>query len=173
VRVLGPGHWPEGEAVGTVTLPYEGRHRRRMRMDDDAGLGFLLDLPRAVLLAEGDGLALDAGGYLRVRAAAEDLAEIRCRTAVDLARVAWHLGNRHLPVQLAEDAIRLRWDGVIVDMLRGLGAEVRRVSAPFAPEGGAYSGDHHGHGHDHDDHDHDDHDHDHDHEHGHEHGHDR
>lgn len=152
VRVLGRGQWPEGEQVGTVTLPHEGRHRRRMRMEDDAGTGFLLDLPRAVLLAEGDGLALDTGGYLRVRAAEEDLAEVRCANPVDLARAAWHLGNRHLPVQIAGDAVRLRWDEVIVDMLRGLGADVVRVRGPFAPEGGAYSGGHHGHehGHDHD-----------------------
>ncbi len=143
IRVHAPGEWPEHRQVGAISLTYDDRHRRRMRMEDDEGAGFLLDLPRAVVLSEGDGLELDLGGYIRVHAAEEDLAEARCADALALARVAWHLGNRHLPVQIAPGGIRLRWDEVIVDMLRGLGAEVTRLRAPFDPERGAYSGGHH------------------------------
>lgn len=147
------GSWPETAAAGTVTLSWDDRFRRRVRMTDDAGTPFLLDLPRARVLNDGDGLELDGGGYLRVRAAPERLAEVRCSDAAALARVAWHLGNRHLPIEIADGAVRLRWDHVIVAMLAGLGAEVRAVDAPFTPEGGAYDGgggdggEDHGHGH--------------------------
>ncbi|HYG90255.1 MAG TPA: urease accessory protein UreE [Azospirillum sp.] len=144
------GSWPEGEAVGSVTLTYDDRFRRRVRLTDDAGEAFLLDLPRARVLNDGDGLALEGGGYLRVRAAPERLAEVHCHGEGELARVAWHLGNRHLPVEIGRGVVRLRWDHVIVDMLHGLGAHVHEVLAPFTPEQGAYSGGHHYHGHDHD-----------------------
>lgn len=150
-RVLARGHWPEEKAAGTVTLVFDDRHRRRMVIDDDAGVPFLLDLPRAVALDEGDGLDLGDGSFLRVVAAPEELMEVRVAGPVEaFARIAWHLGNRHLPVQIAGDAIRLRRDHVIEDMLRGLGADVRDVLAPFMPEGGAYGGHSHGgHGHEH------------------------
>ena len=97
-------------------------------------------------------------------AAPEPLLEIRCRDAHHLVRVAWHLGNRHLPTQIFEDRLRIRVDHVIEDLARKLGAEVARIEAPFDPEGGAYG---HGrtHGHDHG------HSHSHSHDHGHAHGH--
>lgn len=95
------------------------------------------------MLNDGDALELDDGSLLTVRAAEEDLAEVRCPTPETLARIAWHLGNRHLPVQIAGDAVRLRWDHVIADMLTGLGAEVVRLRAGFTPESGAYA--HHDH----------------------------
>ena len=150
-RVHARGHWPAERAAGTVTLAFDDRHRRRMAMTDDGGGAFLLDLPRAVALDEGDGLELGDGSFLRVVAAAEDLMEVRVPgPAEDFARVAWHLGNRHLPVQIIGETIRLRRDHVIADMLRGLGAEVRDVHAPFMPEGGAYGGSAgHGGGHSH------------------------
>ena len=150
-RVHARGHWPEEKAAGTVTLAFDDRHRRRMVITDDAGEPFLLDLPRAVALDEGDGLDLGDGSFLRVIAAPEELMEVRVAGPAEaFARVAWHLGNRHLPVQIAGDTIRLRRDHVIEDMLRGLGAEVRPVLAPFMPEGGAYGGHSHGgHGHEH------------------------
>lgn len=170
-RVHARGHWPAERQGGTVTLAFDDRHRRRMMMTDDAGRDFLLDLPRAVALDDGDGLELGDGSFLRVLAAAEDLMEVRCTGGTEgFARIAWHLGNRHLPVQIVGETIRLRRDHVIEDMLRGLGAGVEPIHAPFAPEGGAYSGGHgHGHGHSHD-HGHG-HDHDHDHHHGHSHSH--
>lgn len=153
IRVLHHGHWPAERAAGTVTLAFDDRHRRRMAMTDDAGASFLLDLPRAVALDDGDGLELTDGTVLRVVAAPEELMEVRVSGPAEaFARIAWHLGNRHLPVQIAGDTIRLRRDHVIEDMLRGLGAEVRDVRLPFMPEGGAYGGGHgggHGHSHDH------------------------
>lgn len=149
-RVHARGHWPAERAAGTVTLAFDDRFRRRMAMTDDAGGAFLLDLPRAVALDDGDGLELGDGGILRVVAAPEALMEVRVPGPVEaFARVAWHLGNRHLPVQIVGDTIRLRRDHVIEEMLRGLGAEVRDVEAPFMPEGGAYGGHSHGGGHGH------------------------
>lgn len=151
------GTWPESETIGTVTLDYDDRHRRRIRLHDDAGAPFLLDLAEATRLADGDGLAVSAGGYIRVRAAAEPVADVRCRSLTETARVAWHIGNRHIPVEVLSDgALRIRNDHVIVEMARRLGAHVELKTAPFSPEPGAYaqsdSGDHghnHGHGHDH------------------------
>jgi urease accessory protein len=146
VAIRPKGDWPAAAASGTVTLGFLDRHRRRVRLQADDGTPFLLDLPRAVVLGEGDGLALEGGGYLCVRAAAETLAEIECGDGAALARIAWHLGNRHLPMQVAGSQLRIRWDHVIVDMVAGLGARVARIEAPFNPEAGAY-----GHHHDHDD----------------------
>src|SRR2546430_10844498 len=93
------GHWPEGAAVDSVPLAFPDRHRRRIRLVADSGTPFLLDLPRAQHLAEGDGLELDNGGYLRVRAAPEPVIEIEAASETDLLRIAWHIGNRHLPLQ--------------------------------------------------------------------------
>jgi urease accessory protein len=173
IAVLEPGQWRTAEVAGSVTLGYDERYRRRFRLSDDAGGAFLLDLPRARPLADGQGLRLAGGGVLVVRAAAEPLARATCAGPEALARIAWHLGNRHLPVQVLGDAVLLRWDGVIVEMLRGLGAAVEAVSQPFTPEAGAYAGvqgtaGHGDHDHDHHhghfrDHDHDDLSHDHDH----------
>jgi len=109
-----------------------------MRLDDDAGAPFLLDLPEATALADGDGLALDGGGFIRVRAAPEAVLEVRGRDAAHTARLAWHIGNRHVPLQvLADGALRIRDDHVLAAMLEGLGAALERKSAPFAPEPGA------------------------------------
>ena len=101
----------------------------------------MLDLPEAVALADGDGLELADGGWIEVRAAPEDLVEVTCRGG--LARVAWHLGNRHCPADIRADRILIRTDRVIEDMLLGLGASVTPVRAPFDPERGAYG--RHGH----------------------------
>ena len=152
VAIHRKGDWPDAQAGGTVTLSYLDRHRRRIRLHGDDGTPFLLDLPRAVVLGEGDGLEIEGGGYLRVRAAAEALAEIDCRDGIELARIAWHLGNRHLPMQVAGTRLRIRWDHVIVDMVAGLGARISRIEAAFDPEAGAYAEGGQGHHH----HDHDD-----------------
>jgi urease accessory protein len=146
-RVHPAGHAPSHEAGGTVTLAFDDRFRRRIQLTDDSGAPFLLDLARAVVLNDGDALELDDGTFLEVRAADEDLAEVTCETPETLARIAWHLGNRHLPVQIGTTGIRLRWDHVIADMLTGLGAEVTRLRAPFTPESGAYAHDSHAHHH--------------------------
>ena len=84
----------------SVTLPYEERHRRRVRLIDDTGEPFLLDLEHAVMLGHGDGLELEGGGFIAVRAADEAVYDIRCHDAAHTARVAWHIGNRHAPVQV-------------------------------------------------------------------------
>jgi urease accessory protein len=151
IAVFSPGSWPEAEAVGAVTLAYHDRHRRRVRMCDDDGAEFLLDLPRAAVLGDGDGLALEGGGYLRVRAAIEAVADLAADSPEHLAKLAWHIGNRHVPAQVLSDgALRILDDHVLVDMARGLGAKVVRRRAPFAPESGAYAGGHdHAHGHAH------------------------
>ena len=134
------GQWPEEAAVDSVTLAFLDRHRRRIRLVADSGTPFLLDLPRAQHLAEGDGLELDNGGYVRVRAAPEPVIEIAADSPTDLLRIAWHVGNRHLPVQVLEDRLRLRADHVIASMIEGLGGRVTWVQEPFDPEIGAYAG---------------------------------
>ena len=170
--ILTDGAWDRATARDAITLSFDDRFRRRMALTSDGGLGFLLDLPEARHLRHGDGLRLDDGSIVEVRAAAEDLVEISADGAGRLARIAWHLGNRHLPAEIGANRILIRDDHVIVDMLIGLGAQVRRVRAPFNPEGGAYGQHNHDHRHPHahahaDEHEHG---HDHDHEHGH-HGH--
>ncbi len=147
--VVRAGHWPAAERTDTVTLLFDDRYRRRLRMLGDGGLDFLLDLTEPVVLRGGDGLKLEEGGYVEVKAAEEDLVEIRGRDPAAFARLAWHLGNRHLPAEIDADRILIRDDHVIVDMLRGLGAVVRAVKAPFDPEGGAYGQQNHDHSHPH------------------------
>lgn len=135
------GDWGTSRRAGTVTLSYLERHRRRLRLVTDQGEALLLDLAKAMLLGEGDGLELDEGGFVEVKAANEALLEIRAGSA-GLARLAYHLGNRHLPIQLLADRLLIRDDHVIADMVQGLGGEVRAVSVPFVPEAGAYAGGH-------------------------------
>ncbi len=166
--------WTEAPA-DTVVLDFDDRHRRRMAMTGTRGLEFLLDLENAVALRGGDALVLEDGRLVEVVAAPEPLVEIRGADPHHLIRVAWHLGNRHLPTQIMPKGLRIRRDHVIEAMVKGLGARVVEIEAPFDPEGGAYAGT--GHGHAHEDHAHHpghgghDHDHAHDHDH-HEHGHD-
>lgn len=152
VRHAAAGDWPTAEARDTVTLDFDARHRRRVRLDTDGGGEVLLDLPRATAMAAGDGLALEGGGWIAVNAAAEALLEVRSAEPTRFARLAWHLGNRHVPAEISSGVIRIRPDHVLEDMLVGLGAEVTHVTAPFQPEGGAYSGS--GSGHTHADHTH-------------------
>ena len=142
------GQWPKQKAVGSLTLDFDARHRRRIRMTADQGEDVLLDLPKAVAMADGDGLQLDDGRWLKIQAASEPIVEIRHKDPNKLVRLAWHLGNRHLPTEIQNQVLRIRPDNVIEDMLRGFGADLVNVQAPFQPEGGAYGG--HGHQHDHD-----------------------
>lgn len=134
------GTWPEAEAAGTVTLSYADRCRRRIQMSDDSGVPFLLSLQRAIRLSDGDGLQLEQGGYLRVVAGPEPLIEAKAQNAAHLAKLAWHIGNRHVPAEIVDGFhLRIVVDSVLEAMLRQLGAETRRIEAPFAPEGGAYA----------------------------------
>ncbi len=139
------------QTYGSVTLVFADRHRRRVQMVDDDGAPFLLDLSHATLLGDGDVLMLEDGGAIRVRAAPESVADIICASAAEMARIAWHIGNRHTPVQVVDGAtLRSRDDHVLVDMVEGLGGTVVRRRAPFAPEPGAYAAGAHGNGHGHD-----------------------
>jgi len=145
--------WDAAREVDQVLVDYDRRHRRRILLPTEGGAEVLLDLPQAARLREGDGIVLDDGGVVRVRARAETLAEIHAHDDAELIRIAWHLGNRHLPVQLLGDRIRIRADHVIEEMVEGLGGHVERIEAPFDPEAGAYAGGgHHHHGDD--DHEH-------------------
>ena len=143
------GHWPHKEALGTLTLDFDTRHRRRIRLSTDQGEDVLLNLPKAIAMADGDALQLDDGRLLKVRAAAEPIVEIRHKEPDQLMRLAWHLGNPHLPTEIRDQMLRIRPDAVIEAMLHGFGAELVKVRAPFQPEGGAYGG--HGHHHDQED----------------------
>jgi urease accessory protein len=185
-QVRAQHRWTQAPA-DTVVLDFDDRHRRRMAMTGTRGLTFLLDLENAVVLRGGDALVLEDSRLIEVVAAPEPLAEIRGGDPQHLVRLAWHLGNRHLPTQVTAKGLRIRRDHVIEAMVKGLGARVIEIEAPFDPEGGAYAGGGHANvpqggvhdhaAHDHLPHDHGDHHHhdehcDHDHHHRHSHAHD-
>jgi urease accessory protein len=141
-----------GPVAGTITLAYADRFLRRRRLMTDDGFAFLLDLPEPSDLADGMFLRLDDGRAVRMVAADEPLAAVTAEGA-SLARLAWHIGNRHTRCQICADRILIQRDHVLEEMLRGLGARIRHVEAPFQPEGGAYGhGRTHGHSHSHDPH---------------------
>jgi urease accessory protein len=160
-----------GGATDSVLLDFDRRSRRRIVLSSEAGAAILLDLPRAVHLRNGDVLRLEDGSLVAVRAADEELIEIHGHDSAEMVRIAWHLGNRHLPTQLVPGpdggTIRIRADHVIAQMVEGLGGHWHAISAPFDPEGGAYGGPSTSHGHSHDGGGHD-HGHGHHHEHAHE-----
>ena len=122
-------------AADTVVLDHDGRFLRRKRLETRGGQAFLVDLEQVTNLGPGDAFVLDDGSLIAVEAAEEPLLEIR---GAGLARLAWHVGNRHTPCQIEPDRLVIRADPVLEDMLRRLGAEVTRVEAAFRPEGGAY-----------------------------------
>jgi urease accessory protein len=154
-EVLPAGTWSAMAEVDHVLIDFDRRHRRRILLRTEAGREVLLDLPHAVRLRHGDGLLLEDGGIVRVVARPEKLLEIHAHSDAELVRIAWHLGNRHLPVQLIGERIRIRADHVIAEMAELLGGHVEEIEAPFDPEAGAYAG---GHQHAHDDDDHHHHD---------------
>src|SRR5262245_2063084 len=136
------GDWPQERAAGSITLDFDHRHRRRIRLVTDQGDELLLDLPAAIAMADRDGVQLDDGTWFMVRAAVEAVVDVAHPEPCQLVRLAWHLGNRHVPTEIRADALRIRPDHVIEDMLHGCGATVSKRQAAFQPEGGAY--DHHG-----------------------------
>lgn len=154
-------HAIENPEAGTpedfVRLDHDQRNRRRMVYTTEAGRPILLDMPRPVHLRNGQLLRLEDGSLVRVDAMPEALIEIHAHDTAELVRIAWHLGNRHLPTQLLPGprggTLRIRHDHVIEDMVLGLGGHCEAVLAPFDPEGGAYQGAG-GHAHRHDEHDH-------------------
>lgn len=127
-------------ASDTITLDRQARYRRRIAMTTDRGQAFLLDLTEATYLASGDALELSNGALVSVVAAPEDLLEVHTPNSLELARIAWHLGNRHTPAEVTAQAIYIQPDHVLEEMVLRLGAHVHRVRRPFEPEGGAYGG---------------------------------
>lgn len=154
------------EASDVVRLDHDQRTRRRMVYTTEAGEPILLDLQRPARLRDGHWLKLEDGAFVRVEAVGEALIEITASSHAQLVRIAWHLGNRHLPTQLLPGpqggALRIRHDHVIAEMVDGLGGIWTPVLAPFDPEGGAYEGGGHGHAHGHHHHYDADHGHNHD-----------
>ncbi len=139
--VKSPSAW-SGAAADRVVLDHDGRYCRRLALTGSNGLAFLLDLPAATRLRGGDALVLEDGRLVEVVAAPEALFEIRCADPQHLARVAWHFGNRHVPVQVLSGALRIRRDHVLADLATQLSARVVALEAPFEPEAGAYDGAH-------------------------------
>ena len=158
-EVMPAGSWDVAVAVDKVSIDYDRRYRRRILLRTDGGNDVMLDLKQAVRLRHGDGLRLEDGGIVQVLARPEKLLEIHAHSDAEMVRIAWHLGNRHLPVQLIRDRIRIREDHVIAEMVELLGGHAEAIEAPFDPESGAYAGGHHHHGDD-DDGQHGDHHHD-------------
>jgi urease accessory protein len=142
--VVRSGEFDDARVVDRVALDADDRSRRRLVLTGEGGTTFLLDLPQAATLRDGDGLVLDDGAIVRVVGLAEPLAEIAAATPLDFVRLAWHLGNRHADIAFAPCVLRVRRDHVLEAMAAGLGATVTPVEAAFDPEPGAP-----GHGHDH------------------------
>jgi urease accessory protein len=139
---------------GRLQLPFESRQKTRLRAKLDSGEEVALMLPRGEVLRGGDLVAASDGRVIEVIACAEKLLHVECPRPDDLARAAYHLGNRHVPVQVGDGYLRLAADHVLEKMLAGLGAKVTHIEAPFEPEAGAYA---HAHDEPHEHHDHHDH----------------
>jgi urease accessory protein len=129
----------------TITLEFEARFLRRKRMATDCGMAFMVDLAETVSLGADDAFVLDDGRQIIIQAAAEPVVEIRHQ---NLAKIAWHIGNRHTPCEIRQDFLVIRRDHVLEDLLVRLGTTLAKTEAPFNPEGGAYGfGRTHGHTH--------------------------
>ena len=158
--------------LDTLILPHAQRQVQQGFVFGVKGTCVELDFAEPVRLYTDDALALDDGGVVEIVAEAEPLIEVRAADLAALARLAWHLGDRHVPVQVLDRKLRLRRDAAIEELLQNLGAKLVAIEAPFEPEGGAYAvATGHDHGHDHHRHDHGDHHHGHEHDHHHDHDH--
>ncbi len=161
------------EVRGQLKLPFESRQKSRLKTKLVSGEEVGLMLPRGQILRGGDLVTASDGRVIEIVAEPEKVLHVECNTPADLARAAYHLGNRHVPVEVGDGFLRLTADHVLAEMLTKLGAKVTQMEAPFEPEAGAYAGGHHRHdemGHGGKIHDHH-HDHDHGHDHGHDHAH--
>jgi urease accessory protein len=158
------------EVRGQLRLPFELRQKSRLKTKLVSGEEVGLMLPRGDILRGGDLVTASDGRVIEVVAEPEKVLHVVCETPAELARAAYHLGNRHVPVQVGDGFLRLAADHVLEEMLKKIGANVSSMEAPFEPEAGAYAGGHHQHdemGHGGKIHDHHAHDHGHDHEHEH------
>jgi len=144
VDIKAGGEWDAAHAVDRVVLDAGDRQRRRIVLRGEKGTAFLLEFAKPVTLRDGDGLVLEDGAIVQVAGAREPLVEVCARSALDMVRLAWHLGNRHTDVQIVGDHIRIRRDHVLEAMLRGLDAHLTVLQAPFDPEPSAPQGHHHG-----------------------------
>jgi urease accessory protein len=143
------------EVKGRLELPFDARQKSRLRTRLASGEDAALVLPRGDVLRGGDLVLASDGRVVEVIAAAERVLHVECASATELARCAYHLGNRHVPVEVGKHFLRLAEDHVLEKMLSGLGAKLTHVTAPFEPEAGAYHGNAAGgHHHDEDHHDH-------------------
>jgi urease accessory protein len=162
--------------AATVSLPWDVRQKSRFEATDSGGRTLAVFLPRGTLVRGGDALVAEDGTLVRVEAAPEAVMVVRAcaehGTPTDLARAAYHLGNRHIALEVQADHLKLEPDPVLADMLRAMHLIVSETQSGFDPEGGAYGETAAARGHGHHGHDHHDHKgHDHGHDHGH-HGHD-
>ena len=139
LQLVPAGSWDEARVADQVALDFEGRYRRRLLLPTESGSELLLDLPGAVRLRDGDGLVREDGAIVRVSAKREPLLEIWADSEPELLRIAWHLGNRHLPAQILAGRVRVRDDHVIAAMVQVLGGHAEPILAPFDPETGAYA----------------------------------
>jgi urease accessory protein len=155
-RLLG-----SGPVNDRLILPFDQRQKSRMRVRLESGEEAALAIERGSILRGGDRLRASDGRIVEVVAAPEGVATVTAENPFDLMRAAYHLGNRHVPLQVGEGWLRLEQDHVLEHMLEHLGVTVVHEAAPFEPEAGAYGGGHHHH--------HDDDDHPHGHDHGHDH----
>ncbi|MCF6121222.1 urease accessory protein UreE [Mesorhizobium muleiense] len=147
VSVLSAGEAGAVAPYDRAVLAHDERHLRRRAIETARSDRVLVDLPEPVALNDGDRLVLEDGRHIEIVAAEEPLYDIRAESAVHLAELAWHIGNRHLAAAIEAERILILRDHVIKAMLEGLGATVRDVSEPFKPLRGAYSGHSHGHAH--------------------------
>jgi urease accessory protein len=175
IRVIAATHRHDRPIADTVILDYAHRSAQQTAVSGVKGTAFTIDLHAPGRLRTDDLLELEDGRLIEVVAAPEPLIEARATDVAALARLAWHLGDRHIPVQVLPNRIRAQRDPAVEALLTSLGVKLAQIEAPFEPEGGAYAQApaqghaHHQHGpgcgHDHS------HDHGHDHEHDHAHGH--
>jgi urease accessory protein len=135
----------DARVIDCVVLDATDRHRRRIVLTGEGGTKLLLDLQHAQALRDGDALVLEDGSIVRVTGKREALVEIAAANPQQLARFAWHIGNRHTELELVGERLRIRRDSVLEEMLHGLGAQLSPIEAPFEPEPGAYA---HAHRHD-------------------------
>ena len=126
-----------------MLLDHDHRHRRRIALHTQSGAELLLDLPQAARLRDGDGLALEGDGIVVIRARPEPRIEIDAQSTATLMRIAWHLGNRHVPMQVLDRCSRIRADQLFADLVKQLGTRATEIDAAFDPEAGAYAESHH------------------------------
>ena len=133
---------PQNRFDDRLILPFERRQKSRLRTRLESGTEVGLFLERGTVLRDGDFLQTEEGLLIQVAAAVEQVYLVRCASPIELTRAAYHLGNRHVPLEIGDGWLKLKRDEVLRDMLLGLGATVNDAELPFDPEAGAYGGGH-------------------------------